>query len=308
MRPESLCMAIAAVAIIPSLNLLVVDDEPCVRQLCAEVAVQVGMKATVVATAQEAMDVLENSNVDILITDLTLSESNGFDLINQVHSLYGEVAVIALSGCGRIDTATPGATRLGAVDYVTKPFHVAELRSRLERAAIRVDLQNAGTGFCGSKVRTNSGFGGLMVASHPKNADPCTRLLHKVSQHECPVLILRRNPAPGKRDDSARSIHYSSPRKRGRFSPPVDCSSLVPTLIATELFWIRKRAALSLTRCNQKCGLLEAASGGTLFLDEIGDIPVALQSKLLRALQERGSKARRLDGAKKDQRAYHCGD
>ena len=254
MRPESLCMAIA---IIPRLNLLVVDDEPCVGQSCAEVAVQVGMKATVVATAQEAMDALENLNVDILITDLTLSESNGFDLINQVHSLYGEVAVIALSGCGRIDTAI-SATRLGAVDYATKPFHVAELRSRLERAAIRVDLQNENR-VLREQVRTNSGFGGLIGLS-PK-MQSVYKITHKVSQHEYPVLILGET-GTGK-EMIARSIHYSSPRKRGVFAP-VDCSSLVPTLIETELFGYVKGGAFT-DAVQSKCGLLEAASGGTLF-------------------------------------------
>lgn len=270
-------MAIAAVAIIPRMNLLVVDDEQCVRQLCAEVAVQSGMKVTVAATAQEAMDILDNSNVDILITDLRPGESNGPDLIDRVHRLYGDVAVIALPSYGNVDSAI-SAARLGAVDYLTKPFRIAELRYRLERAALRIDLQNENR-VLQEQVRTDSGFGGL-IGLAPK-MQSVYKITHKVSQHEYPVLILGET-GTGK-EMIARSIHFSGPRKKAVFVP-VDCSSLVSTLIETELFGYVRGAFTDAVQ--SKRGLLEAANGGTLFLDEIGDMPIALQSKLLRALQE----------------------
>ena len=128
-------MAIAAVSIVPStMNVLVVDEDQCVRQLCSEVAAQLGMRVTAVATAQEAMDVLETSNIDILITGLKLRESNGLDLIDQVQTRHCEVAVIPLTGYGIIHSAV-SASRLGAVDYVTKPFCIDDLSSRLHRAA-----------------------------------------------------------------------------------------------------------------------------------------------------------------------------
>src|ERR1700686_2036802 len=99
-------MAIASVSIVPStMNLLVVDEDQCVRQLCSEVAAQRGMKVTAVATAQEAMDVLETSNIDILITGLKLRESNGLDLIDRVQTMRREVAVIALTSYGIIHSA-----------------------------------------------------------------------------------------------------------------------------------------------------------------------------------------------------------
>jgi DNA-binding NtrC family response regulator len=130
------------------------------------------------------------------------------------------------------------------------------------------------------QLRTRPGFGGLIGISTKMQA--VYRMIEKVSQHEYPVLILGES-GTGK-EMVARSIHFSGPRKDRTFAP-VDCSSLVPTLIESELFGYVKGAFTGAIQAKQ--GLLEAASGGTLFLDEIGDMPVDLQAKLLRALQER---------------------
>jgi len=264
-------------AVVP-MNLLVVDDELHVRQLCADVAENIGMHVTTVSSAEEALNILENSAVDILITDLKLQESSGLDLLQQVRDAHREVAVIVLTQYGTIDSAV-SATRLGAVDYVTKPFRVEELRSRLERVARAVELQQENR-LLREQLRTRPGFGGLIGISTKMQA--VYRMIEKVSQHEYPVLILGES-GTGK-EMVARSVHFSGPRKDRTFAP-VDCSSLVPTLIESELFGYVKGAFTGAIQAKQ--GLLEAASGGTLFLDEIGDMPVDLQAKLLRALQER---------------------
>jgi DNA-binding NtrC family response regulator len=259
------------------MNLLVVDDEQNVRQLCAEVAIQSGMKVSAVATADEALDVIENSAVDILLTDLNLRESNGLDLIRQIHNSHPEVAVIVLTGFGTIDSAVT-ATRLGVADYVTKPFRVEELRSRLVRVAQAVELQQENR-LLREQLRTRAGFGGLIGLS--TKMQHIYKMTERVAQHECPVLILGES-GTGK-ELVARSVHFSGPRKNHPFVP-VDCSSLVPTLIESELFGYVKGAFTGALQA--KRGLLEAAQGGTLFLDEIGDMPLDLQVKLLRALQE----------------------
>jgi DNA-binding NtrC family response regulator len=259
------------------MNLLVVDDEQNVRQLCAEVAIQSGMKVRAVATADEALDVIENSAVDILLTDLNLRESNGLDLIRQIHNSHPEVAVIVLTGYGTIDSAVT-ATRLGVADYVTKPFRVEELRSRLVRVAQAVELQQENR-LLREQLRTRAGFGGLIGLS--TKMQHIYKMTERVAQHECPVLILGES-GTGK-ELVARSVHFSGPRKNHPFVP-VDCSSLVPTLIESELFGYVKGAFTGALQA--KRGLLEAAQGGTLFLDEIGDMPLDLQVKLLRALQE----------------------
>jgi len=256
-----------------------VDDEQHVRQLCSEVATQSGMRVTAVATAEQALGVLANSVIDIVITDLKLheSESDGLDLIRQVHENYRDIAVIVVTGYGSIDSAV-SATRLGAVDYVTKPFRVEELRTRIERVAKAVELQQDNR-LLREQLKNKPGFGGLIGLSAKMQS--VYKMTEKVSQHEYPVLILGES-GTGK-EMVARSIHFSGPRKNFPFVP-VDCSSLVPTLIESELFGYVKGAFTGAMQA--KRGLFESAQGGTLFLDEIGDMPIDMQAKLLRALQE----------------------
>jgi two-component system response regulator HydG len=260
------------------MSLLIVDDEHTIRETCAAVAQQCGMKATAVATAEEALEVLEHSAVDILLTDLKLPQANGVELLKLVHDLHPQVNVVVLTQYGTIESAVE-VTRLGAVDYVTKPFRIEELRSRLERVARAVELQQENA-LLREQLRTRPGFGGLIGVS--VKMQRVYKMMEKVSQHEYPVLVLGES-GTGK-ELVARSIHFSGPRKERPFAP-VDCSSLVPTLIESELFGYVKGAFTGAMQAKQ--GLLEAAQGGTLFLDEIGDMPVDLQAKLLRALQER---------------------
>lgn len=262
----------------PSMNILVVDDEPSIRDTCAEVARQAGMKVTTVASAEEAFEVLENSAVDIVLTDLMLQRTSGLDLLKRVHDTNPMLPVIVLTQYGTIDSAV-AATRLGAVDYVTKPFRIEELRSRLERAARAVELQLENN-LLREQLRTRPGFGGLIGVS--ERMQRVYKIIQKVTLHDYPVLVLGES-GTGK-ELVAKSVHFSGPRKDRPFVP-VDCSSLVPTLIESELFGYVKGAFTGALHGKQ--GLLEAANGGTLFLDEIGDMPIDLQAKLLRALQER---------------------
>src|SRR6266568_1223731 len=236
------------------MHILIVDDEQAIRETCAAVAEQSGMKAFSVATAEEALELLEHSAIDILLTDLKLPRTNGIELLKLAQEMHPEVAVVVLTQYGTIESAVE-VTRMGAADYVTKPFRIEELRSR-------------------------PGFGGLIGVS--MKMERVYKMIEKVSQHEYPVLILGES-GTGK-ELVARSIHFSGPRKDRPFAP-VDCSALVPTLIESELFGYVKGAFTGAMQAKQ--GLLEAAQGGTLFLDEIGDMPVDLQAKLLRALQER---------------------
>ncbi len=261
-----------------AMNILIVDDEQSIRETCATVSEQCGMKAFAVATAEEALEVLEHSAIDILLTDLKLPQTNGVELLKQVHGLHPDVAVVVLTQYGTIESAVE-VTRMGAVDYVTKPFLIEELRSRLERVAKAVELQQENR-LLREQLRTRPGFGGLIGVS--MKMQRVYKMIEKVSQHEYPVLVLGES-GTGK-ELVARSIHFSGPRRERPFAP-VDCSALVPTLIESELFGYVKGAFTGAVQAKQ--GLLEAAQGGTLFLDEIGDMPVDLQAKLLRALQER---------------------
>jgi DNA-binding NtrC family response regulator len=270
--------AVVPVARPTALSVLIVDDEESTRNLCRDVAVDSGLRARTVSTTEQALDSLEQYPVDIVITDLRVPQLGGLELLKRIKEVYPQTAVIVLTQYGTIESAVE-ATRIGAVDYLTKPFHIPELRSKLERVmhSLEIDQENR---VLREQLRTRPGFGGLIGVS-PK-MQRIYRLIEKVSQHKYPVLILGES-GTGK-ELVARSIHFAGPRRNEPFVP-VDCSSLAPTLIESELFGHVKGAFTG--AMHSKTGLMESAGSGTLFLDEIGDLPVDLQAKLLRALQER---------------------
>jgi DNA-binding NtrC family response regulator len=259
-------------------TVLIVDDEPSTRQLCRDVASESGLATRVASTTEEALAALDEFPIDIVITDLRVPEIGGLELLKQVREHYPGTEVIVLTQYGTIENAVE-ATRLGAADYVTKPFHVPELRGKLERVMKMLDVAQENR-VLREQLRTRPGFAGLIGVS-PK-MQRVYRLIEKVSQHTYPVLILGES-GTGK-ELVAHSVHFSGPR-RARPFVPVDCSALAPTLIESELFGHVRGAFTGAMHSKQ--GLMEAADGGTLFLDEIGDLPVDLQAKLLRAIQEK---------------------
>ncbi len=261
------------------MHLLIVDDEETTRELCATVAQQVGLKATAVASAEEAMDVIELSAIDIVLTDLKLPGTSGLELLKNLREMHPHIAAIVLTQYGTIDSAIE-ATKTGALDYVTKPFRIEELRARLEHAMHEADLQQENRMLREQLHHGQPGFGKLIGLS-PK-MQKVYKTIEKAAGHEYPVLVLGES-GTGK-ELIARSLHMMGPRKDGPFVP-VDCSSLVPTLIESELFGYVRGAFTGAMQSKQ--GLLETANGGTVFLDEIGDMPPDLQARLLRALQER---------------------
>src|SRR5713101_8057736 len=270
-RRDSMSEEAAVQRVAVPITVLVVEDEESTQKLCADVAEACGMKTLVAGTVEEALKQMEAQAVDIVVTDLMLPPSSGLELLKQVREVYPQVAVVVLTQFGTIASAVE-ATRMGAVDYVTKPFHVDDLKSRLERVARDLDLDRENR-LLREQLRTRPGFGGLIGVS--AKMQRVYKIIEKVSQHEYPLLILGESRT-GK-ELVARSIHFSGPRKDRPFAP-VDCSALVPTLIESELFGYVKGAFTGAMQSKQ--GLLEAAQGGTLFLDEIGDMPVDLQAKL----------------------------
>ncbi len=261
-----------------AISVLIVEDEDATRNLCRDVVIDAGLHARTAATTEEALEILEQHPVDIVITDLRIPQMGGLELLKHIREVYPQTAVMVLTQYGTIESAVE-ATRMGAADYVTKPFHIPELRGKLDRVVrlLEVDQENR---ILREQLRTRPGFGGLIGTS--TKMQRVYRLIEKVSQHNYPVLILGES-GTGK-ELVARSIHFSGSRRNKPFVP-VDCSALVPTLIESELFGYVKGAFTG--AMHAKTGLMEAAGSGTLFLDEIGDMPIDLQAKLLRAIQEK---------------------
>src|SRR3984885_977213 len=261
-----------------SATVLIVDDEDATRSLCHDVVTDSGLRTRTASTTEQALDILDQMPVDILITDLRVPQIGGLELLKRVRSNYPQTAVLVLTQYGTIESAVE-ATRLGAADYITKPFHIPELRSKLDRMIRLLDVDQE-KHVLRETLRTRPGFADLMGVS--VKMQRVYRLIERVSQHAYPVLILGES-GTGK-ELVARSVHYSGVRRNKPFIP-VDCSSLVPTLIEAELFGYVKGAFTGAPHAKQ--GLMEIADSGTLFLDEIGDLPFDMQAKLLRALQEK---------------------
>ncbi len=259
-------------------TVLIVDDENTTRALCRDVVAESGLCTRLASTTEQALEILDQFPVDIIITDLRVPEMGGLELLKRVRERYPRTAVMMLTQYGTIESAVE-ATRMGAADYVTKPFHIPELRTKLDRVVRSLELDQENR-LLREQLRTRPGFGGLIGLS-PK-MQRVYRLIERVSQHNYPVLILGES-GTGK-ELVARSIHFSGPGKNKPIVP-VDCSALVPTLLESELFGDVKGAFTGAMHNRQ--GLMEVANNGTLFLDEIGDLPVDLQAKILRALQEK---------------------
>jgi len=259
-----------------TMTVLVVDDEESARNLCCEVAAESGMRAKGVATTEQALEVLDQHPIDMVITDIRVPQLGGFELLKRVRALHPQTGVMMLTQYGTIDNAVE-ATRLGAADYITKPFRIDDLRGKIARLARSLELDHENR-VLREQLRTRRGFGDL-VGFSPK-MEKVYRLIEKLADQSSPVLVLGES-GTGK-ELVASSIHHAGPRKNKPFVP-VDCSALAPTLIESELFGHVRGAFTGAVQ--NKPGLLEVAGDGTIFLDEIGDLPLDLQAKLLRALQ-----------------------
>jgi DNA-binding NtrC family response regulator len=260
------------------LNLLVVDDERALREACKEVAESMGFTTYAAENAQAAYRTMNLHSVDVVLLDMRLPGASGMEVLKEIKRRQVDVAVIMMTAFASVDTAVH-AMKQGAYDYVTKPFNLEELRLLLGRAAAHVKLA-AENKALRETVKTPQSFSNIVGRS--PEMEKMFRIITKVAHSTHPVLILGES-GTGK-ELVARSIHFNGPNRDKPFIP-VDCGSLVPTLIESELFGYVKGAFTGAVR--SKDGLLAIADGGTVLLDEIGELPVDLQSKLLRAIQEK---------------------
>src|SRR5881409_1120127 len=260
------------------LNLMIVDDERAIREVCRDVAQTLGFHTSIADSAEHAYRVLESNAIDVVLLDLKLPGAGGLEALHQIRERRPDVVIIVVTGYGTVQSAVQ-AMKNGAYDYVTKPFSMEELRLLLERVSSHLKLKTENR-MLWEKIKSKQGFGSI-VGRAPE-MEKLYRIIAKAAQSTHPVLILGES-GTGK-EMVARSIHFSGPFRDKPFIP-VDCGSLVPTLIESELFGYVKGAFTGAVRSRD--GLLAIAEGGTVFLDEVGELPVDLQAKLLRAIQER---------------------
>ena len=260
------------------MHVLVVDDDAAIRTAVADIARNHGFAVSSVEDANGARTALKSHMADIVLLDLKLPGGGGLPLVEEIRTVYPETVVIVMTAYATVSSAVE-AMRTGASEYLTKPFTMDELSDVLERASERRHFDTESRRLR-EKLRTSDGFGTLIGRS--PEMERVYRILSKVAHTTHPVLILGES-GTGK-EVVARTIHYNGPNATHPFIP-VDCGSLVPTLIESELFGYVKGAFTGANRSKE--GLLATAEGGTVFLDEIGELPLDLQAKLLRALQEK---------------------
>ncbi len=260
------------------LNLVIIDDERSVREACREVAQGLGFNAFAADTAEHGYRIIESHAADAVLLDLKLPGADGLEALQQIKTRRPDAVVIVVTGYATVQSAVQ-AMKSGAYDYVTKPFSLEELKLLLERVAghLRLKTENR---LLREKIKSKQGFGSII--GRAPEMEKLYRIIAKAAQSSHPVLILGES-GTGK-ELVARSIHFSGPFQNKPFIP-VDCGSLVPTLIESELFGYVKGAFTGAQQ--SKDGLLAIAEGGTVFLDEIGELPIDLQAKLLRAIQEK---------------------
>jgi DNA-binding NtrC family response regulator len=259
-------------------TVLVVDDDKALRELCVEVARQLDLDGQAAEDATRALQILETSQVDIVLSDVRMPEVTGIELLKTIRQEHPEVSVLMMTAYGRIPEAVE-AVKLGAYDYITKPFKVDDLRRLLERLVEKQQL-SAENRLLKEQLKSRHGLGDLVGSS--ASMQRVYELVMKVAGRRYPVLILGES-GTGK-ELVARAIHSHGPWCDKPFVP-VDCGALTSTLIDSELFGHVRGAFTGATQ--SRPGLLVQAKGGTIFLDEVGELPVELQSKLLRTLQER---------------------
>jgi len=245
---------------------LIVDDEADIRELLEITLSRMGLRTQAAGTVREARALLAEHSFDLCFTDMRLPDGNGVELVAHIQKKHPGVPVAVITAYGSAQTAVE-SLKAGAFDFVSKPIDLGQLRKLVDTA---LKLKSA----------AETSDGGLLGATPVVEA--LRSLIDRLARSQAPVHITGES-GTGK-ELVARLIHDRSPRADAPFVP-VNCGAIPAELMESEFFGHLKGSFTGATR--DKAGLFQAAEGGTLFLDEVGDLPLHMQVKLLRALQER---------------------
>ncbi len=265
-----------------SRHILVVDDEEIVLASCRRGLAENGNSVDTASGGAEALKKVDEGEYDVVLLDIMMPGMDGLEVLQRIKETHPDVEVVMVTGLSQIETAVR-SMKLGAFDYLPKPFDPDELKVVVERALERrrllrenIDLKSA----VSSKYRFEN-----IIGASPRMQE-VYRLISQCAPTNSTVLITGES-GTGK-ELIARAIHYNSLRKDAPIVT-VDCTSLSENLLESELFGHVKGSFTGAVA--NKRGLIEVAHGGTLFLDEVGNIPLSIQAKLLRVIQEREFKA-----------------
>ncbi len=259
-------------------SIMVVDDEESVRESLEKVLSKAGYDTRAAGSGNEALSLLSKEKVDVVLSDLKMPDGDGVELLKNVKKKIPDIEVILLTGYGTIQTAVE-AMREGAYDFITKPPKKAVILSAVARAIERQNLAQEN-----KYLRAQLGKGApldAIIGKSPAFAK-VLEMIDRVAPLVSTVLITGES-GTGK-ELVARAIHRQSPRSSHKFIP-VNCAAIPENLVESELFGYMKGAFTGASR--DKIGLFKVAEGGTIFLDEIVSVPLNLQVKLLRAIEQK---------------------
>jgi two-component system response regulator AtoC len=258
-------------------KVLIVDDESGMRHMLSVLLEREGYSIDTAQNGKEGLDKIKANEYALVLCDIRMPEMDGLTFLESTKSLNKQLPVIMMSAFGNVDTAIE-AMKKGAYDYVSKPFKADEILIRLQRLTDQETLMFENQSL--KRVLHQETSFSNIIARSPRMLD-IFDTIRKIAEYKTTVLITGESGS-GK-ELIARAIHFNSPRSNKPFIA-INCSAIPETLLESELFGYVKG---SFTGANKdKKGLFEEASGGTLFLDEVGDLPLSLQVKLLRAIQE----------------------
>ena len=265
-------------------RILVVDDEPDLRTLYELSLLREGYRVDVADTLAQAQALLEAQSFDVLITDMRLPDGLGLTLIQHLRSQKRPERCVVITAYGSAENAVD-SLKAGAFDYLTKPVDLRQFRSVVAAAAQASPASMLARPPAGPTATHDAGRPDPLMASLVGESEVMRQVrerIAKVARSMAPVLVCGES-GTGK-ELAARALHAQSHRAGGPFVP-VNCAAIPDALLESEFFGVRKGAFTGAT--HDRPGFFQSAHGGTLFLDEIGDLPLAMQSKLLRAIQER---------------------
>ncbi len=261
-------------------RVLVVDDKEMMRDSVATILARRGHSAVACSSAKQAVERLHERAPDLIVTDLQMPDMNGLELLAEIRKVDEQLPVIVMTAFGTVETAVQ-AMKLGAFDYVTKPFSGDELSIAVERALEHARLQRENQILRANATPNGKPANVEMIGSGPLMSALKTEI-KRIADSQSTVLIAGES-GTGK-EVAARLVHAMSPRAAAPFLA-INCAALSANLLESELFGHEKGAFTGADRLRK--GRFELADGGTLLLDEISEIPSELQAKLLRVLQER---------------------
>jgi len=267
-------------------KILIVDDEHLIRWSFSKKLESWGYFPETASNGKEAITLMNNFNPDLVLLDLNLPDINGIQLLKEIKSLNASIPVIIITAYGTIEQAVK-AIREGAYDFITKPVNYENLQNTIKNA---LEIQTLKEEITFYKEREKKESSLEKIVGESKALKDAMELALKGAKSEVSVILLLGESGTGK-ELFARYIHYNSSRANGPFVA-INCSAIPENLLESELFG-HERGAFTDAK-TQKKGLFEIADGGTIFLDEIGEMPLSLQSKILRVFEE--SSFRRIGG------------